>query len=207
MFLFSKTFPIVYFVFPLYLWMTSYLWIRLEWFPNILFLNKKLRIENKKLLVQNHTWFYSKSEITNQAHSTPSFNFLATIRRRLGTEIQKPKKNRNQRINNAKYILCNANQNKDKKVFLFHFYYLCYAQRILWTHFLCYDELKTQDQEQVSNRVNSHLILFTKWDHKSRTPNTFIQCIGDRKTTIGCVNSEAEDKSKLANYKCTRSPL
>ena len=49
LFLFPKTFPIVYFVVFLYLWMTSYLWIRLEWLTNILSLNNKLRMENNKL--------------------------------------------------------------------------------------------------------------------------------------------------------------
>ena len=64
--------------FPFCLWMASDLWLCLEWFPNILFLNKKLWIEKKQVLVQIHDFFYSQSEITNQAHSTLSFNVSAT---------------------------------------------------------------------------------------------------------------------------------
>ena len=52
-----------------------------------------LWIENKQLLVRTRTYFYSQSDITNQAHSTPLFNALVTGRRLLVMEIHKPKTN------------------------------------------------------------------------------------------------------------------
>ena len=56
-------------------------------------MNQKRRIENKPLLVQTHACFDSRSKITNQSHSTTSFNVLATRGRRLGVAIQKPNTN------------------------------------------------------------------------------------------------------------------
>ena len=84
--LFSQTFPIMFFF--------SSISMNVIW-PLILFLNQKHRIENKKLLVITHACSDSRSDIANQAHSTPSFNVLATGGRRLGTAVQKPKKNWN----------------------------------------------------------------------------------------------------------------
>ena len=79
--------------FSLYLWITSDLWLRLEWFPSIPFLNKKHWIENKQEIKRIHACFDSRIEITDQAHPTPPLNVLVLKGCRLVTAIQKPKEN------------------------------------------------------------------------------------------------------------------
>ena len=54
--------------------------------------------------------------------------------------------------------------------------------------------------------LNSRMFFFTEGGEKLGTLNTFVQCLGKQKMPIGYGNSEAEDKLKLANYECTRSP-
>ena len=57
-----------------------------EYYPTFsVMMNLKCIIGDKQVLVWMHTCFYSRSKITNQAQSTPLFNFLATVRLRLGT--------------------------------------------------------------------------------------------------------------------------
>ena len=73
--------------------MTSEIWISLEWLPNILFLNNKLSIKTKQVLLQNHACFDSQRDITNKSHSNHQFNVLVTGVCQLGTCINKPKKN------------------------------------------------------------------------------------------------------------------
>ena len=61
--------------------------------PNFsVIMNWKRKVDDNQLLVQTYTCFYSWIDITNQSHSTPSFNVLETGEHQLGMAIQKPKK-------------------------------------------------------------------------------------------------------------------
>ena len=73
--------------------MTFDLWVHLGWLPNNPFVTEKCWINNKQVLVRDHSCSSSRSDIKNQSNSTPSFNVLATIRHQLIMEIQKPKTN------------------------------------------------------------------------------------------------------------------
>ena len=87
------------------------------WLCLIIFLNNKCRVRNKQVLVINHTCSYSQSEITNQSHSTPHFNFLTTGGRQLGTAIQKHRTNWNCWITSAQDIINNAKEKNTITVF------------------------------------------------------------------------------------------
>ena len=79
LFLFSQTFPIMYFLVSMYILITSTL--KFLWFYGSVwsgcqlyyFLYKKLWTENNKILVLTHASKYSRSEIINQSHSTNLF--------------------------------------------------------------------------------------------------------------------------------------
>ena len=89
-------------------------------------LDWKCEIKNNQSLVRKHICFYSQSEITNQAHSKPSFNVLATRGLQLGMEIQKPNKNWNYQITSSQDILHNVKHNKHKNGFSLSLSDLCF---------------------------------------------------------------------------------
>ena len=116
---------------PIYIWITSDLWLHL-----ILFLNGELMIHNKQLIVINHTCYYSRSEIKSQANSKPSFNVLATRELLLGTEVYTHKTNLIQLI---KCTISPSQQKKEQtqELVLLQVSNICYAQNRVWPHLNC----------------------------------------------------------------------
>ena len=57
---------------PIYLFMTPDIWLRL-----IIFLENKLRIKNKQLIVQTHASYNLQSDVKNQAQSAPFVKFIS----------------------------------------------------------------------------------------------------------------------------------
>ena len=76
----------------------------------------------------------------------------------------------------------------------------CFCGIILWGNTRPSSEFQTLDQEQAITCVNSRMLVSTKWDQKTSTPNAFVKSLGNWIAMIGCGSSEAKDKIKLVDY-------